>query len=102
MQMSLFQSLFDEEIAAFSGFQEAQVKCQFCAGAGGFQLIQQFLVINGLRAFSKWTFFIYIFNATRQGISRHLTFVEATERLDLARQAVRPRKDRSLPEKIFT
>ena len=39
MQMALSPSLFDEQVTAFSGFQEAQIKCQLCAGTSRFQLI---------------------------------------------------------------
>src|SRR5215208_2034913 len=62
MQMLLSSIMFDEQVPSFSGFQEPQIKRQLCAGASRFQLIQQFLVIDGLRPFCKWTFLINIFN----------------------------------------
>ncbi len=82
--------------ALFANFEKLQVKGQFGAGAFGFQLVEQFFIINCLRTFSKGTFLINVFYATQQGISCHLAFVKATQRLNLARQARRLGQDRTL------
>ena len=72
--MCPFDILLNEQVAAFSRFQKTQVKRQLCARAGRFKLVEQFLVINGLRPFRKWTLFIDIFNAARQSnrLSSHV------------------------------
>src|SRR5512138_1672620 len=98
--MYLLHIFLDEQVAAFSGFEEAQIKRELCAGTLCLELIEQLLVIDRLRSFRKRTFLIDIFDPARQRIGGHLALVEAAQRLDLARQPVRGREYRSLAQKI--
>src|SRR5512139_1186974 len=101
MQTRLPGIVLDEQIAAFTGLEKAQVECQLGAGTGGFELVEQLLVIDRLRSLRKRTFLIYVFDAAQQTISRHLTLVEPAQWLDLARQSIRSGQHGSLPQEVF-
>ena len=66
MQMCPANILLDEKVAAFPRLEEAQVESQLGAGTGGLELVEQFLVIDGLRPFRKGTFLINVFDAAQQ------------------------------------
>lgn len=40
--------VFNEKVAAFSSFEEAQIKRQLGTGTRSLELVEQFLVVNGL------------------------------------------------------
>lgn len=99
--MRLLEIFFHEQLSAFARFEEPQIERQLGAGAVGFEFVQQFLVINGLRAIGERTFLVNVLDAARQAIRRHLALVEAAERLHLARQSARRGKNRSLSQEKF-
>src|ERR1700690_3476873 len=81
---------------ALTRLEETQIKSQLGAWAIILQLIKHFFIVNRSRAFGERTFFIDIFNAAQKRVSGHLAFVEAAQRLDLARQAIGRGKNRTL------
>ena len=90
--------VLDEQIAAFSRFEEPQIECELCTRARRFELVEQFLIVNGLRSFRERALLIDIFDPARQSLGCHFTFIEAAPRFDLARQPVRGRQDGSLAQ----